>query len=233
MAPRPALPRPGRRSLAAAALAAAAVTGALLGAAGPGSADGSPGPVARVVDLTGPGEQDRDGALAASRSAQRQAAAEEQVKQQELAAHVEDVGAQLAEQQRLAAEEAAAQAAAAAAEAQRLAQEQAARAAVEAALADPRATARALAAERGWGEDQFGCLDRLWTRESGWRWDADNPTSSAYGIPQALPGHKMSSAGGDWATNPVTQITWGLGYVQDVYGTPCGAWAKSQSSGWY
>lgn len=98
---------------------------------------------------------------------------------------------------------------------------------------DPRAIGRQLAAARGWGADQFQCLDSLWTRESNWSVTADNPTSSAYGIPQALPGSKMASAGADWATNPATQITWGLGYIADRYGTPCGAWGHSQSVGWY
>ncbi len=99
--------------------------------------------------------------------------------------------------------------------------------------ADPREIARALLAEFGFGADQFGCLDSLYTRESNWSVTADNPSSSAYGIPQALPGSKMSSAGADWATNPVTQIRWGLGYIQDRYGSPCGAWGHSESHGWY
>lgn len=98
---------------------------------------------------------------------------------------------------------------------------------------DPKDIARALLTEFGFSSDQFGCLDSLWTRESGWRVNADNPSSSAYGIPQALPGSKMSSAGADWATNPATQIRWGLGYIQDRYGSPCGAWGHSQSRGWY
>ena len=98
---------------------------------------------------------------------------------------------------------------------------------------DPRAIAKALLAEFGFGPDQFGCLDSLYSRESGWRVNADNPYSSAYGIPQALPGSKMASAGSDWATNPVTQIRWGLGYIQDRYGSPCGAWSHSQGHGWY
>ena len=80
----------------------------------------------------------------------------------------------------------------------------------------------------GFGADQFGCLDSLWTRESNWNLGADNPSSRRYGIPQALPGSKMASAGADWATNPATQITWGLGYIQDRYGSPCGAWAHSR-----
>ena len=98
---------------------------------------------------------------------------------------------------------------------------------------DPRTIARALLAEFGFSADQFGCLDSLWTSESGWRVTADNPNSSAYGIPQALPGSKMSSAGADWATNPVTQIRWGLGYIRDRFGSPCSAWSFKQSHGWY
>jgi len=95
----------------------------------------------------------------------------------------------------------------------------------------PRAIARDMLAKRG-QSDQFGCLDNLWTRESGWRTTASNP-SGAYGIPQALPGSKMASAGDDWRTNPATQIRWGLGYIDGRYGTPCNAWAHFQSRGWY
>lgn len=90
-----------------------------------------------------------------------------------------------------------------------------------------------LAAARGWGDDQFACLLPLWSRESGWRVDAQNGGSGAYGIPQALPGSKMASAGADWQTNPATQITWGLGYIAARYGTPCGAYSHSLSTGWY
>ncbi|WP_226081744.1 aggregation-promoting factor C-terminal-like domain-containing protein [Mycetocola spongiae] len=89
-----------------------------------------------------------------------------------------------------------------------------------------------LVAARGWDQSQYSCLVALWNKESGWRYNAANP-SGAYGIPQALPGRKMASAGADWQTNPATQITWGLGYITGRYGSPCGAWAKSQSSGWY
>ncbi|MCW2767690.1 MAG: secreted protein [Nocardioides sp.] len=99
--------------------------------------------------------------------------------------------------------------------------------------ADPRVIAQALLPEFGYSQDQFSCLDSLWTRESGWRVNADNPSSTAYGIPQALPGSKMSSAGADWATNPVTQIRWGLGYIKDRYGSPCSAWSHSQSYNFY
>jgi len=79
---------------------------------------------------------------------------------------------------------------------------------------------------------QWTCLLDLWNRESGWIYDAEN-ASGAYGIPQALPGSKMASAGADWATNPATQITWGLTYISQVYGTPCGAWDHELADGWY
>ncbi|MET1060164.1 MAG: lytic transglycosylase domain-containing protein [Nocardioides sp.] len=98
---------------------------------------------------------------------------------------------------------------------------------------DPRDVAKALLSEFGFGQEQFSCLDSLYNSESGWRVNADNPSSSAYGIPQALPGSKMSSAGADWATNPVTQIRWGLGYIQDRYGSPCSAWSFKQGNNWY
>lgn len=92
---------------------------------------------------------------------------------------------------------------------------------------------RRLAASRGWGEDQFYCLYQLWSRESGWSTTAGNPSTGAYGIPQALPGSKMASVGADWRFNPSTQISWGLGYVAGRYGNPCGAWSTFQSRGWY
>ncbi|MEN0130795.1 MAG: ubiquitin-like domain-containing protein [Brevundimonas sp.] len=95
------------------------------------------------------------------------------------------------------------------------------------------AIARELAAARGWGDDQFACLLPLWKHESGWRVNAENRSSGAYGIPQALPGSKMASVGADWRTNPTTQITWGLGYIKNRYKTPCGAWGHFQSQGWY
>ena len=97
---------------------------------------------------------------------------------------------------------------------------------------DPRSIARQLLATRGWS-GQFSCLNALWQRESGWNPRAMNPSSGAYGIPQALPGGKMASAGADWRTDPATQIRWGLSYIASRYGTPCGAWAHSQSNGWY
>jgi hypothetical protein len=85
----------------------------------------------------------------------------------------------------------------------------------------------------GWSASQFSCLEPLWYHESGWNPSAENPSSGAYGIPQALHGSMMASAGSDWRTNPATQIRWGLSYIHDRYGSPCGAWAHEQSANWY
>jgi hypothetical protein len=134
---------------------------------------------------------------------------------------------------------AAARAAARAARAAREAREQRAAASRSASRivsydGDPRGIARAMMAERyGWGSGEYACLSSLWERESGWQVHASNPSSGAYGIPQALPGSKMSAYGSDWADNPVTQIEWGLAYIRDSYGTPCGAWSTFRSLGWY
>lgn len=96
-----------------------------------------------------------------------------------------------------------------------------------------KAIAHDLVLARGWGEDEYNCLVALWQKESSWNVYAHNASSGAYGIPQSLPGSKMASVGADWATNPATQIIWGLGYIQGRYGTPCGAWNTSQAKGWY
>lgn len=97
----------------------------------------------------------------------------------------------------------------------------------------PQAIAQSMLGQYGWPASEFGPLDNIWTRESGWRWNATNPSSGAYGIPQALPGSKMASAGSDWRTNPRTQIKWGLGYIKSRYGSPSKAWAFWQANGWY
>jgi hypothetical protein len=101
-------------------------------------------------------------------------------------------------------------------------------------IAEVKKVGHQMAADRGWRDpSEFSCLDQLWDKESGWRWNADNPYSEAYGIPQANPGSKMAEAGKDWHGNPVTQMKWGLGYIGDRYGSPCAAWAFWQSHGWY
>jgi hypothetical protein len=98
-------------------------------------------------------------------------------------------------------------------------------------------TAQAIAYEmvlaRGWSTSEYDCLVALWNRESHWNVYAHNPTSGAYGIPQALPGDKMATVASDWKTNPKTQITWGIGYIAGRYSTPCGAWDHSERKGWY
>ncbi len=88
-------------------------------------------------------------------------------------------------------------------------------------------------ANRGWGSGEFNCLVLLWNRESGWRVNAYNASSGAYGIPQSLPGSKMANSGDDWRTNAATQINWGLSYIAARYGSPCGAWAHSERFNWY
>jgi hypothetical protein len=95
------------------------------------------------------------------------------------------------------------------------------------------AIAYAMVMARGWDTNEYDCLVALWNRESHWNVYAANPTSGAYGIPQALPGSKMATVADDWQTNAETQIIWGLGYIAGRYQTPCGAWASSESRGWY
>ena len=96
---------------------------------------------------------------------------------------------------------------------------------------DPREIGRALLPEYGFSADQFSCLDALYVSESDWRVDADNPTSSAYGIPQALTEtHDMPPG---YFTDAEVQIRWGLEYIQDSYGSPCSAWEFKQANSWY
>ncbi|MCW2739180.1 lytic transglycosylase domain-containing protein [Nocardioides sp.] len=96
---------------------------------------------------------------------------------------------------------------------------------------DPRDIARALLPVYGFSSDQFSCLDSLYMSESGWRVDADNPSSSAYGIPQALT--QLHDLPADYMTSAESQIRWGLEYIQGTYGTPCSAWSFKAGHGWY
>jgi nucleoid-associated protein YgaU len=96
----------------------------------------------------------------------------------------------------------------------------------------PQQVAEAMLGSFGWSSSQFSCLDPLWQRESGWSVTAANP-DGAYGIPQALPGAKMASAGPDWQNDAATQIRWGLEYIKSLYGSPCGAWDHELATGWY
>lgn len=98
---------------------------------------------------------------------------------------------------------------------------------------DPRDIARSLMAEYGLDESEFDCLDSLWMSESDWDATADNPTSTAYGIPQALTGGTHDNIPADYRTNPVSQIRWGLWYIKNSYGTACSAWEFKQANQWY
>jgi hypothetical protein len=155
-------------------------------------------------------------------------------------AEFDRIAAERAAAERAAAERAAAEQAAAEAAAEAAARQTTGRTAAPSVPAPPsnpseaQAIARELmASQYGWGDDQFGCLVAVWDYESGWNVYATNPSSGAYGIPQALPGSKMATAGADWQTSARTQIIWGLGYIAGRYGTPCGAWAHIEANGWY
>jgi len=89
-----------------------------------------------------------------------------------------------------------------------------------------------MADKYGWCGQQYICLVTLWNHESGWNVSAHN-SSGAHGIPQALPGSKMSASGADWHNNPYTQVKWGLSYIKGRYNTPCNAWSEWQHKGWY
>ena len=101
-------------------------------------------------------------------------------------------------------------------------------------VTDPKEMARQILKNKyGYGSSQFSCFNNIIMRESMWKINATNPSSGAYGIPQALPGSKMATIASDWRTNPATQIIWGIEYMKDRYGSPCGAWSFKSSHGWY
>jgi hypothetical protein len=97
----------------------------------------------------------------------------------------------------------------------------------------PRQMARSMLRHFGWRQRQFKYLNRLWNRESSWNVYAANPYSGAYGIPQAVPGSKMRSAGKKWRTSARVQIRWGLRYIHGRYGSPKRAWDHEVNTGWY
>jgi hypothetical protein len=101
-------------------------------------------------------------------------------------------------------------------------------------VTDPKEIARQILKNKyGYGSSQFSCFNNIIMRESMWKINATNASSGAYGIPQALPGSKMATIASDWRTNPATQIIWGIEYMKDRYGSPCGAWGFKSSHGWY
>jgi hypothetical protein len=197
------------------------------------------GPAAATRTLSGAAAQDNGltaavHQLKAGEAAARQAALQREIAHQRAVARARKAAAARAAAARAAAAKAAAAKAAAA---RRAAQAQASAAARPAPAAapqgNPQQIAQSMLGSYGWSSSQFSCLQPLWNAESGWNVSASNPSSGAYGIPQALPGSKMASAGPDWQTNPATQIRWGLGYIQSVYGSPCAAWSHEQADGWY
>lgn len=161
---------------------------------------------------------------AAAKAAAAQAAATKAAPAKAAAAKV--AAAKAAERKAAAAKAAAATKAAAQAH-------RAQQAAVTTPSGSPQQIAQQMLGKYGWSQSQFSCLQPLWFHESGWNVSAENPSSGAYGIPQALPGSQMASAGADWRTNAATQIRWGLNYIHDRYGSPCGAWAHEEASNWY
>lgn len=188
----------------------------------PASYTASPMASAQATELSA-NRNDTNAALAAARRSG--------VQRSSVLTHQQKVAADALGRSRVRAAAAATQARVEAAE--RVARDRVRQGLLERAKSNPQAVGRLLAADRGWGDQQFDCLNSLWKKESGWRWNASNGSSGAYGIPQSLPGSKMASAGSDWANNPATQITWGLGYIANRYGTPCSAWAHSQAVNWY
>ena len=184
------------------------------------------------------------GAGLTDQTGQAHAVADSTADQALQAYRLRDIQAELAAARWQAAQERAARAAkkaAAARAAQAAAQAAAQPTASQSAQAAPAAAAPSGSAQQiaaamlgsfGWSSSQFSCLDPLWQRESGWSVTAANP-DGAYGIPQALPGAKMASAGPDWQTDAATQIRWGLDYIKSLYGSPCGAWDHELATGWY
>lgn len=169
-----------------------------------------------------------------------QQAAAEQAAEAEQAAAAAEAEAQTAaarEAQTAAAREAEAAAAAEKAAAELAAEQEAARIAAASVPVDDPAGAKAYAASvlggHGWEASQMTCLDTLWTKESEWLTSATNASSGAYGIPQALPGTKLATAGGDWQTNYRTQVNWGLTYIESRYGSPCSALNFHYANNWY
>lgn len=198
----------------------------------PAPADVPADPSNQRAQIATAGEQKAE-ARAADEAAREAAEAARKAAEEEAARKAAEDAAAKKEAEEEAARQAAEEEAARQAAEEEAAEEQAAEDAIEDAIDDPKGAARALMSDFGWGDDQFQCLDSLWTRESNWDYTAENPSSGAYGIPQSLPGDKMATAGDDWRTNPATQISWGLGYIDDRYGTPCAAWGHSESHNWY
>ena len=211
-------------------------------AAGPAPASGAPSGAAFSAIAT------RSGQTAAERGTQQSYRAARRFR---VIADLQAVATMLPPQQAAAHQAAAAQAAKRQAQAELIAKREAARKAAPQAPAQqrsgqqpaagsaptasgsPQSIAQAMLGSFGWSASQVSCLEPLWAGESGWSVTASNPSTGAYGIPQAMPASKMASAGPNWQTSAATQIRWGLGYIKSTYGSPCAAWSHEEANGWY
>jgi hypothetical protein len=224
-----------------AGFSAIVVTAAVAGLSSPGEQSSAVAVPAPIVAISTPLSPAADDQLAAERAAakiraNRDVARAKLIAAKQAAKRARSLGK---ETKAIAAQQAKIKAELAAA-AKKLAEEKAAR---ERALknrgylpgtTDPKAIARQILNNKyRYGSNQFDCFNNIIMRESKWRVNATNPSSGAYGIPQALPGSKMATIASDWRTNPATQIIWGIEYMKDRYGSPCGAWSFKSANGWY
>lgn len=234
---------PGRRSKTAALIAAGAVTVATAATAAATTLTSGPsGPLGLHDPAASRSHEAAAGLLLASPDQLTVQAVVQGTASQAVATYqIRDAAAELADAHWAAARKQAAKKAAAsraaaaraaAAQSQPTAQSQTTSVTV-AASGSAQHIAQNMLASFGWSPSQFSCLEPLWAHESGWSVTAENPDTGAYGIPQALPGSRMASAGPDWQTNAATQIRWGLEYIKDTYGSPCAAWSHEEADGWY
>jgi hypothetical protein len=216
-------------------------TSAVAGLSSPAEQTSAIAVPAPIVEISAPAAASGADALAAERAlakarANRELSRAQVVAAKQAAKRAKSLGKQT---KAIAAEHAKIRAEIAAA-AKKAAEEKAARARAlanrgyEPGITDPKEIARQILNNKfGYGSNQFDCFNNIIMRESKWDVNATNPSSGAYGIPQALPASKMASEGSDWRTNPATQIIWGIKYMKDRYGSPCGAWSFKSSHGWY
>jgi hypothetical protein len=197
--------------------------------------------VPAAVAISPPAAASADDQLAAERAAAKARANREHTRAKVIAAKLAAKRAKsLGKQSKAISAEHAKIKAEIAAAAKKAAEEKAARARAlanrgyEPGVTDPKEIARQILRNKfGYGSSQFSCFNNIIMRESMWKVNATNPSSGAYGIPQALPGSKMASEGSDWRTNPATQIIWSIKYMKDRYGSPCSAWSFKRANGWY
>jgi hypothetical protein len=229
------------RSKAVALIAAGAFTVATAATAATATAATRPAGLAARSGSSGPAaghahEADVNSLLSITdQTFQIQAVKQSTASQALQAYHLRDQAAELSAAQQPAAQQQAPpkQTARQAATVQRTAKSTRSPSAARVASGSPQRIAQSMLASFGWSSSQFSCLDPLWAHESGWSVTAYNAGSGAYGIPQALPGSRMASAGPNWQTSAATQIRWGLEYIKGTYGSPCAAWGHEQATGWY